>query len=305
MTLSKTKCLQGILFSLALSLPLAAQATVVEVRTDLGNFQINLFDEATPKAVENFLSYVNSGQYANNVVHRTAANFVMQTGGFTYNNVFPPTSFQTSAAIVNEPVLSNVRGTIAMAKLGGNPDSATSQWFINVNNNASNLDLQNGGFTVFGQVLGNGMEVVDAIIAVRTFNFGGAFQSIPLRDYTSADRSEGTEPNDSNLVIISDIEVVNSAVVTNPDLNPARNRFNADSDGDGVVDADDQCPDTAAGTEVDGNGCSVTTPAPAPPAPAPTPAPPASATESGGAMGAFLVLFLAPFALGRRLKATL
>ncbi len=223
MTLSKTKCVQGILFSLALSLPLAAQATVVEVRTDLGNFQINLFDETTPKTVENFLSYVNAGQYANNVVHRTEANFVMQTGGFTYNNVFPPTSFQTSPAIVNEPVLSNVRGTIAMAKFGGNPDSATSQWFINVNNNASNLDVQNGGFTVFGQVLGNGMDVVDAIVATRTFNFGGAFQSIPLRDYTTADASAGKEPTDSNLIIISDIEVVDADVVTNPDLNPARN----------------------------------------------------------------------------------
>ncbi|AEP28355.1 peptidylprolyl isomerase [Brumicola nitratireducens] len=232
MTLSKSKCLQGILFSLALSLPLAAQATVVEVRTDLGNFQINLFDETTPKTVQNFLSYVNSGQYANNVVHRTEANFVMQSGGFTYNNVFPPTSFQTSPAIANEPVLSNVRGTIAMAKFGGNPDSATSQWFINVNNNASNLDVQNGGFTVFGQVLGDGMDVVDAIVATTTFNFGGAFQSLPLRNYTAADASAGTEPTDSNLIIISDIAVVNDAVVTNPDLNPARNTsLNADNSG--------------------------------------------------------------------------
>ncbi len=223
MILSKSKCLQGILFSLALSLPLVAQASVVEVRTDLGNFQINLFDETTPKTVANFLSYVNSGEYANNVVHRTEANFVMQAGGYTYNTVFPPTSFQTSPAIDNEPVLSNVRGTIAMAKFGGDPNSATSQWFINVNNNASNLDVQNGGFTVFGQVLGNGMDVVDAIVATRTFNFGGAFQSLPLRDYTTDNFNAGTEPTETNLVIISDIEVVNSDVVTNPDLNPARN----------------------------------------------------------------------------------
>jgi peptidyl-prolyl cis-trans isomerase A (cyclophilin A) len=147
----------------------------------------------------------------------------MQAGGFTYNNVFPPTPIQTGAAVINEPVFSNVRGTIAMAKVGGNVNSATSQWFINVNNNAANLDVQNGGFTVFGQVLGNGMAVVDAITSTPNFEFDGAFNSIPLRNYTSADQAAGKTPTDSNLVLMTDIVVVNADVVTNSNLNPVRN----------------------------------------------------------------------------------
>ncbi|MFT5544077.1 MAG: peptidyl-prolyl cis-trans isomerase A (cyclophilin A) [Glaciecola sp.] len=230
MKLKKSKSLSAIIFSLALSVPLVAQATVVEVRTVLGDFQINLFDETTPETVENFLEYVNSGAYANNVVHRTQPGFIMQAGGFAFSNTFPPGAVQAGPPVVNEPILSNVRGTVAMAKVGGNPNSATSQWFVSVNNNASNLDAQNGGFTVFGQVLGNGMDVVDAIVATPIFNFGGALTTIPLRNYSAADASAGNVPTDNNLVLITDIVVVDAAVLTNPNLNPARNT-SADSGG--------------------------------------------------------------------------
>jgi len=263
MTLTKSKHLPAILFSLAMVVPVTAQATIVEVRTVLGNFEVNLFDEATPETVENFLSYVNSGSYANNVVHRTEASFVMQAGGFTYNNVFPPTPIQTGAAVINEPVFSNVRGTIAMAKLGGNINSATSQWFINVNNNAANLDVQNGGFTVFGQVLGNGMEIVDAITSTPNFNFGGAFTSIPLRNYTSADQNANTEPTDNNVILMTDIVVINAEVVTNSNLNPARN--------------------TLLDTGTDNNENDD------------------NSTSSGGSLGTFLVSLMAIFVLRRRL----
>ncbi|WP_412972634.1 peptidylprolyl isomerase [Glaciecola sp. MF2-115] len=235
MTLSKSKRLSAVLFSLALGASSAAKATVVEVQTVLGNFQVNLFDQTTPETVENFLSYVNSGSYANTVVHRTQPNFVMQSGGFSYNNSFPPSSIQVGAPVVNEPIYSNVRGTIAMAKLGGNPNSATSQWFINVNNNASNLDVQNGGFTVFGQVIGDGMDIVDAITNTPNFNFGGAFTTIPLRDYTSADQNAGTVPTDSNLVMVTDVVVVDATVVTDTNLSPVRNTLldtSDDSEGD-------------------------------------------------------------------------
>jgi peptidyl-prolyl cis-trans isomerase A (cyclophilin A) len=162
----------------------------------------------------------------------------MQAGGFTYNNVFPPTAIQTGAAVVNEPVLSNVRGTISMAKVGGNANSATSQWFINVSNNAANLDVQNGGFTVFGQVLGNGMEIVDAIANTPNFDYGSAFTTIPLRDFTSTDKSAGVVPTDSNLVMITDIVATNTAVVTNPSLNPAPNTLLAVSSENASNDSD-------------------------------------------------------------------
>lgn len=200
-----------------------SHATVVEVRTVAGNFQVNLFDDTTPQTVENFLQYVNSGAYANNVVHRSASGFVIQMGGFEYNNDFPPEAIPTAPPVNNEPVLSNRRGTIAMAKLSGNPNSATSQFFVNLDNNATILDAQNGGFTVFGQVLGDGMQVVDEIAQLQRFNFGGAFAELPLRDFSTADAQNNQVPDEDNLVIITDIVVIDPARITNSNLNPARN----------------------------------------------------------------------------------
>ena len=206
--------------SLALILALPTQATVIEVRTVAGDFQINLFDETTPQNVENLLSYINAGAYSNNVVHRSVPGFIVQMGGFQYGNAFPPDAIPTGDGVTNEPVLSNLRGTVAMAKLAGNPDSATSQFFINLADNSANLDAQNGGFTVLGQVIGDGMEVVDAIAAMSRFNFSSPFGEIPLRDYASTNTEQ---PTDDNLVIITDVVVIDSTVVTNPDLNPAQN----------------------------------------------------------------------------------
>ncbi len=103
-----------------------------------------------------------------------------------------PQIVTTFPAVQNEPFISNIRGTIAMAKLGGDPNSATCQWFINLADNSANLDVQNGGFTAFGHVTGNGMSVVDAIAAVPTFNANGQsnpngpFGQIPLRDFNIA-----------------------------------------------------------------------------------------------------------------------
>ncbi|MFC4700215.1 peptidylprolyl isomerase [Glaciecola siphonariae] len=220
----KTKrIISSLLAGLLISSASLSQATVVEVRTIMGDFQVNLFDEATPQTVENFLEYVNSGAYANNVVHRSVPNFIVQMGGFTYNNDFQLDSVATGTPVNNEPVFSNRRGTLAMAKAAGNPNSATSQFFVNLTNNSSNLDVQNGGFTVFGQVLGDGMSVVDSIAALPVFNFGGAFSEFPLRDYSDADESNSVVPDDTNIVIITDIVVIDDAVVTNPDLNPVRN----------------------------------------------------------------------------------
>jgi peptidyl-prolyl cis-trans isomerase A (cyclophilin A) len=207
----------------ALLFSINTQATVVQVQTVLGNFDINLFDETTPETVNNFLNYVNSGAYVNNVVHRTEPNFVVQAGGFSFDDAFPPEPIPTDPPVINEPVLSNVRGTIAMAKLAGNPDSATSQWFISLDDNSANLDIQNGGFSAFGQVLGDGMEVVDAIAALSSFNAGGALNSLPVRDFTQADVDAGLEPDADNLVIITNVIVTDPATVTNPDIIPIPN----------------------------------------------------------------------------------
>ena len=156
-------------FSTLVLLPLQrAQAqTVVRVNTSLGEFSIELFDEITPVTVGNFLNYVTSGRYNGTVVHRSVAGFIVQGGWLTFDeasSTFSPIA--TDPTIVNEFKVSNTRGTIAMAKLGGDPDSASNQWFINLADNSSNLDSQNGGFTAFGRVLDNGMEIVDAIASL-------------------------------------------------------------------------------------------------------------------------------------------
>jgi len=205
---------------------LSANATVVLVKTSLGNFEINLYDQTTPATVANFLSYVNNGSYQNTIFHRVEKGFVAQGGGFRYSGVStaPITAIATQPAITNEPKWSNVRGTIAMAKVGGNVNSATNQWFINLADNSSNLDLQNGGFSVFGQITGNGMEVVDAIAALpnQLSNIPN-FTSMPLRNYTSADATAKTPITDAHMVLIESITVINSDVNTAATLQPKPN----------------------------------------------------------------------------------
>jgi peptidyl-prolyl cis-trans isomerase A (cyclophilin A) len=197
-----------------------ANATVVEFQTVLGNFEVNLYDNATPETVANFLNYVNNGAYTSSVIHRSVPGFVVQGGGFTYDLGLPLDGVPANPPVVNEPVFANVRGTIAMAKLGGDPNSATSEWFFNLADNTANLDGQNGGFTAFGEVVGDGMAIVDAIAALPRFNFGGATTDLPLRDYSVDDLNNAIEPDENNLVIINAVIVSDSTVDSAAGLSP-------------------------------------------------------------------------------------
>ena len=135
----------------------------VEIQQDTATDKvfIKLFDVLTPVTVTNFLNYVDDGDYVNSFVHRSAPGFVIQGGGFTFDPTLNDGSFSYEGSetylgglqevpedppIVNEYIKSNTQGTIAMAKLGGDPDSANSQWFVNLVDNSSILDNQNGGF---------------------------------------------------------------------------------------------------------------------------------------------------------------
>src|ERR1041385_8334799 len=148
--------------------PMGAFATTVRMRTSLGDIDIELMDTAAPASVANFLSYVTSGAYVNSFIHRSVPGFIIQGGGYGWdssvNRVY---SVPANAPVVNEfsPTRSNKRGTIAMAKLGNNPNSATNQWFFNLADNSANLDNQNGGFTVFGHLL-RGTNVLNAFNAI-------------------------------------------------------------------------------------------------------------------------------------------
>jgi len=118
--------------STLLLLSAEASATIVRFTTPIGNFDVNLYDKKTPATVANFLAYVKGGSYNNVVMHRSVSGFVVQGGGYTFTGALPFSTITEKAAVTNEPVYSNIRGTIAMAKLSGNANSATSQWFINV-----------------------------------------------------------------------------------------------------------------------------------------------------------------------------
>jgi cyclophilin family peptidyl-prolyl cis-trans isomerase len=209
----------------------AAQATIVQFQTVMGDFEVNLYDKGTPKTVENFLAYVKSGAYTNSIIHRAVPGFVVQGGGFTYSGTFPLPSIAQNAAVVNEPVYSNRRGTIAMAKLESKVNSATSQWFINLDDKNSSLDSNNGGFTVFGEVTGNGMAIVDSMAALAIFNMGGAASNIPLRKYTAEDASKNVAVTDANLVMIQHIVILNESTDTAANLNPVKNTSSSSSAG--------------------------------------------------------------------------
>ncbi|MEI6675868.1 MAG: peptidylprolyl isomerase [Verrucomicrobiota bacterium] len=150
----------------------AEAESAVRVSTNLGNMDFILFDTVTPATVANFMNYVQSEAYTDVVFHRSIPNFVIQAGGFKGTGTGSSfTSVATDAPVVNESGISNVRGTVAMAKRDTDPNSATSQFFVSVKDNQADLDHTNGGFTVFGRVAGDGMAVADAINALPRGNY--------------------------------------------------------------------------------------------------------------------------------------
>ncbi len=195
--------------------------TGVRITTNLGSMDVALYTKATPITVANFFNYVDSGRYlitdptngepAPIFFHRSVPGFVIQTGGYVATirpddpSVLLPTAVEAFDSIVNEPGISNTRGTLGMAKFAGEPDSATSQWFINLADNSATLDSDSGGFTVFGRVLGNGMDVADAIAALPTFNFSSPFDTVPLINYTTDDYNAGTPAAPANSITVPSI----------------------------------------------------------------------------------------------------
>jgi peptidyl-prolyl cis-trans isomerase A (cyclophilin A) len=159
--------------SLAAALLLAAAAPAwaqqkVKLATSAGDIVIELDAAKAPRTVENFLAYVKSGHYKGTVFHRVIDGFMIQGGGMDAKMVEKPTRAPIRLEAGNG--LSNLRGTVAMARTGV-PDSATAQFFINVVDNAR-LDTYGGGYAVFGRVV-SGLDVVDKIRLVPTGNKAG------------------------------------------------------------------------------------------------------------------------------------
>jgi len=198
-------------------------ATNVTLQTSLGEVEIELFDEEAPATVANFLNYVNDGDFENSFIHRSVPGFIIQGGGFTYIDDVVE-EIPKDAPVINEPGISNLRGTIAMAKISGDPNSATSGWYINLGDNSADLDEQNGGFTVFGQVTGNDMEVIDAIGSLQVWDAVAPFGELPLIDYSGS----GTITDEH--LVMTDIAVSNTFLI-NSGLNDAW--FNSETSGQG------------------------------------------------------------------------
>ncbi len=146
-----------------------------------GEIVIELYDDVAPLTVQNFLSYVNNanarGDYDGTLFHRAVPGFVLQGGGYeaATPKVHIPVStpVHNEANIVNRP---NVEGTVSMAKAGGDPNSATSEWFVNLADNSAgkpnDLDSQNGGFTVFGKVTAGSLALAKSITSLPLVNVG-------------------------------------------------------------------------------------------------------------------------------------
>ncbi|HSH85397.1 MAG TPA: peptidylprolyl isomerase [Guyparkeria sp.] len=160
--------------------PATLAGTLVQIETSHGPIQIELFDQQAPGTVENFLAYVRDGFYEGTIFHRVIPDFVAQAGGFTADFVRKDTRPPVKNEADNN--LSNDRGTLAMARTA-DPDSATSQFFINLTDNTF-LDRRDNsragaGYTVFGRVV-EGMDTVENITTIQTGAAGPFGQDVPV-----------------------------------------------------------------------------------------------------------------------------
>ena len=167
MTHSLARWSGRVVLAAALCTSLAAQAQKIKLATSAGDIVVELDAEKAPKSVDNFLKYVKAGHYNGTIFHRVIPTFMIQGGGMTPDMNEKPT--RAPIPLESKNGLSNVRGTVAMARTN-DPNSATSQFFINVNDNIR-LDAANArdgnGYAVFGKVI-DGMDVVDKIREVPT-----------------------------------------------------------------------------------------------------------------------------------------
>ena len=186
----------------------------------INSVYIKLLENDAPLTVQNFRNYVSDGDYTNSFIHRSWPGFIIQGGGFTFDPALNDGTFSYDSVndlypgglqpvpedlqIINEFGNSNLRGTLAMAN---------SEWFVNLKDNSVDLDTQNGGYTVFAEILGTGMDVFDGIAIQPVFNLTTdihpSFELLPLLGYVS-----GPVTND-NLVLVKS---VNEILSITPDI---------------------------------------------------------------------------------------
>ncbi|MBY0586388.1 peptidylprolyl isomerase [bacterium] len=183
--------------------------SLVRFNTNEGSFDMELFDAQAGRTVANFLNYVERGAYTNSFFHRRPNPiFVLQGGGFRLDGTAPSASVAPVAAdppVRNQFGPSNLAGTVAMAKLGTDPNSATNQFFVNLVDNVS-LDTNNGGFSVFGRIVPETQPTINNLVAIPISNRGTPFNEIPLRNFPS--NGTGSQLTPANLAFVNSVDVV-------------------------------------------------------------------------------------------------
>lgn len=158
--------------------PAAVYAPQVQVFTSMGNFTIELNPERAPLTVTNFLAYVDAGHYTNTLIHRAVANFVIQGGGFNVD--YTPKAAPLKVPNESGNGLSNVRGTVGLAR-AADPHGGNAQFYVNLNDNAAlDPNATRWGYAVFGKVI-DGMDVVDRIGNVATGAHGVLKEETPVK----------------------------------------------------------------------------------------------------------------------------
>ncbi|MDR0780554.1 MAG: peptidylprolyl isomerase [Pseudomonadales bacterium] len=185
--------------------------TEVCMESNMGNFCMDLMPNVASGTVANFLHYVALGRYDNSFIHRSVKNFVVQGGGVRLSPLF--SAIPTDDTIDNEYSTPNTRGTVAMAKAADDPNSASSQWFVNLADNSETLGPSNNeGFSVFARVRDADMAVIDQIGALDILDLSGvngSFGEAPLR--------QTSNPNGLSL---DDFVTITRAYIPGHELNP-------------------------------------------------------------------------------------
>lgn len=255
----------------------------LRMSTTKGNLDIVFYSSLAPATVNNFLSY----NYTDTIFHRSPAGFVMQGGGYKpYVGTAgapntDPTVFESvfhQAPVANEPGISNIAGTLAMAKVGDDPDSATSEFFFSLGDNSGNLDNQNGGFTVFGRLSTPSVTALNSVaVAARRANYavklleGGTvpsaanmvFSDIPTDQAADPAGQTTPTPIDPTKLIkvlsVNSLPVLSYAITTAPNSGVATATLNGTNlQIHGVGPGSSSLIITA--TDVDGNATQQTVP---------------------------------------------
>jgi peptidyl-prolyl cis-trans isomerase A (cyclophilin A) len=279
--------------------------TAVVLHSTQGDIPLSLDDAQTPNTVANFLSYTNSGAYNDTVLQRAIPGFILQGGQYLPDQSTIP----AQAPIASEAGISNTTGTIAMA-LSTGPNSATNAWFINLANNTFLDDASDGGpFTAFGNVIYNGMQVVNQIVNLPKGQVAPNFVpfqgdptggTLPLQNYA------GGTITPANYVTLPSVQVVSPLVYTvtsdnaglvMPSISNSTLSLNYAAGQTGVANI------TVTATDLGGNAAS-TTFAVGVGVSAPLPPPTPQVQATAGAGGAKQVRFIDPDGTSSTLSLT-